>query len=361
MANHGPSYGLSRELERKNQARFSLEEALEVLLWIEQVTDIQMADPPLGQVHSSSQVSELLKDGITLCILMNRLMGSTACTAVKFHKNPRMPFHKMENISNFLDACKAFGVAEISLFQTVDLYENKQCYKVIECLRSLAAVAQSKFKLGAMSTVSQFPPWVVKMAQNQPRKFTPEIIRQGEAVIPLQYGTNKCASQKGMTPLLLNKNALPNQTIQPNAGVACCGFGFGGDCCCGDCCCDCCCGCCAPALLAIPCGCGDSFGLYGGSIFGRRRRKRQEIEVKREELYADKGPRSADFLNNHKCADQIWLTLLARKWAKQSADEAASKQQANVAKTSAKPMPNSSKIVRDGPHTRRMKRLFSRR
>lgn len=46
----------------------------------------------------------------------------------------------MENISKFLDACKAFGVPEISCFQTVDLYENKQCYKVIECLRSLAAV-----------------------------------------------------------------------------------------------------------------------------------------------------------------------------------------------------------------------------
>lgn len=47
---------------------------------------------------------------------------------------------QMENISNFLEACKAYGVAEISCFQTVDLYENKQCYKVIECLRSLAAV-----------------------------------------------------------------------------------------------------------------------------------------------------------------------------------------------------------------------------
>ncbi|KAL3123690.1 hypothetical protein niasHT_002772 [Heterodera trifolii] len=121
-------------------------------------------------------------------------MGSTACTTVKFHKNPRMPFHKMENISNFLDACKAYGVAEISLFQTVDLYENKQCYKVIECLRSLAAVAQSKFKSGSTCcTITDFPPWVVKMAQNQPRKFSPEIIRQGEAVIPLQYGTNKCS------------------------------------------------------------------------------------------------------------------------------------------------------------------------
>jgi hypothetical protein len=51
---------------------------------------------------------------------------------------------------------------------------------------------------------------VVKLAQSQPRRFSNEVIRQGEAVIPLQYGvsstfnqnetllqTNKCASQKG--------------------------------------------------------------------------------------------------------------------------------------------------------------------
>lgn len=50
---------------------------------------------------------------------------------------------QMENISNFLDAIKAYGVPEISCFQTVDLYENKQCYKVIECLRALAAVVCS--------------------------------------------------------------------------------------------------------------------------------------------------------------------------------------------------------------------------
>lgn len=57
----------------------------------------------------------------------------------------------MENISNFLEACKAYGVAEISCFQTVDLYENKQCYKVIECLRSLAAVV--RLGLGPLSLI----------------------------------------------------------------------------------------------------------------------------------------------------------------------------------------------------------------
>ncbi|CAD5214307.1 unnamed protein product [Bursaphelenchus xylophilus] len=55
-----------------------------------------------------------------------------------------------------------------------------------------------------------FPHWVVKLAQSQPRRFSDEVIRQGEAVIPLQYGTNKCASQKGMTPYGLGRQINPN-------------------------------------------------------------------------------------------------------------------------------------------------------
>ncbi|KAH7707249.1 calponin protein 2 [Aphelenchoides avenae] len=208
MANHGPSYGLSRELERKNQARFNLDEAIEVLLWIEEATGIHFERDP-RQYETATEVADVLKDGVSLCYLMNRLLNSPNGTAVRYHKQPRMPFHKMENISTFLDSIKAYGVAEISCFQTVDLYENKQCYKVIECLRSLAAVAQSK------RAPVPFPNWVVKMAQSQPRRFPDEVIRQGEAVIPLQYGTNKCASQKGMTPYGLARqiaqtNSTPN-------------------------------------------------------------------------------------------------------------------------------------------------------
>jgi len=67
MANHGPSYGLSRELEKKNQARFSLEEAREVLQWIEQVTGRQFSKNPT-EFDSSLEVTEALKDGETLCM-----------------------------------------------------------------------------------------------------------------------------------------------------------------------------------------------------------------------------------------------------------------------------------------------------
>ncbi|KAI6174547.1 Transgelin [Aphelenchoides bicaudatus] len=197
MANHGPSYGLSRELQQKNQARFSIEEAQEVLQWLTEATGIAL-DKDVQQFETDSEVSEALKDGVILCTLMSKLNGS-----FRYNKQPRMPFHKMENISNFLDAAKQYGVPEISCFQTVDLYENKQCYKVIECLRALATMAQSK------NAQVNFPPWVVKLAQGQPRRFSDDVMRQGEAVIPLQYGTNKCASQKGMTPYGLGRQINP--------------------------------------------------------------------------------------------------------------------------------------------------------
>ncbi|CAD6192100.1 unnamed protein product [Caenorhabditis auriculariae] len=200
MANHGPSYGLSRELQKKNEARFVLEEAIEVLSWIEQMIGEPFAIAT-SSCANSEDVCRLLKDGIALCKLMQTLDPTAP---VAYNRKPKMPFHMMENISNFLEAVKKFGVMEISCFQTVDLYENKQCYKVIECLRSLATVAQARHPH------LDYPPWVVKLANSCPRKFPVAVIRRGEMVIPLQYGTNKCASQKGMSPYGLPRQIKPD-------------------------------------------------------------------------------------------------------------------------------------------------------
>uniref|UniRef100_A0A914W498 Uncharacterized protein n=1 Tax=Plectus sambesii TaxID=2011161 RepID=A0A914W498_9BILA len=66
MANHGPSYGLSREMERKNQARFNLEEAQETLAWIEDVTGVQFEQSP-PDMQTAGEISDALKDGVQLC------------------------------------------------------------------------------------------------------------------------------------------------------------------------------------------------------------------------------------------------------------------------------------------------------
>ncbi|GMT15171.1 hypothetical protein PFISCL1PPCAC_6468, partial [Pristionchus fissidentatus] len=207
MSNHGPSYGLSRELERKSQARFNLAEAHEVLLWIETSTGRQFCEDPLN-LEDSQAVSDVLKDGISLCELMNRLGIPT-----NFHTRPKMAFHQMENISNFLESAKAYGVPDITLFQTVNLFENKDFYKVIECLRDLAGVAAGKEARGI-----EFPPWVIRKSVARPRAFPEHIKQRGQMVIPLQSGTNKCATQKGMTPYGLPRQIKPSVTDSRNDG-----------------------------------------------------------------------------------------------------------------------------------------------
>jgi hypothetical protein len=49
------------------------------------------------------------------------------------------PFKQMENISNFLRACRALGVPEPDLFETVDLFEEKDISLVVRCLDSLVS------------------------------------------------------------------------------------------------------------------------------------------------------------------------------------------------------------------------------
>jgi len=44
-----------------------LEEALEVLQWIEDMIGIPL-NPPIEQITTSLQVSEVLKDGLILCL-----------------------------------------------------------------------------------------------------------------------------------------------------------------------------------------------------------------------------------------------------------------------------------------------------
>lgn len=79
-----------------------------------------------------------------------------------------MPFVQMENISHFLRACKSppLNLQAHDIFQTVDLYENKDPAQVLTCIgafsRKANAIEPSKFltaigprsKAGPMSPAS---------------------------------------------------------------------------------------------------------------------------------------------------------------------------------------------------------------
>jgi transgelin len=79
--------------------------------WIEQVT----GDVLVGEFGLA------LKDGQVLCKLINIIKPGS----VKKIETASMAFKQMENISNFLKACRAVGMIEHEMFETVDLYEQK--------------------------------------------------------------------------------------------------------------------------------------------------------------------------------------------------------------------------------------------
>merc|ERR1712020_514420 len=183
MAYHGPSYGLSRECAMKSQAKFSPERAKQCVTWGEEVTGSK-----LGEMKDQIDFGELLKDGSVLCNLINSLQPGS----VKKINTLKAPFKQRENIEMYLKACTAYGLKEQDLFQVNDLYENKNLYMVVDNLFSLGGMAQKNGWDG--------PVLGVKQASENKRNFDVDVMKAGQSMIGLQYGTNKGASQAGMTP-----------------------------------------------------------------------------------------------------------------------------------------------------------------
>ncbi|XP_037087983.1 myophilin-like [Pollicipes pollicipes] len=199
MAFHGPSYGLSRECQMKSQAKFSLDRAREAVDWVERVLDepLDYASPDDG-LRDQHDFGSLLKDGSVLCKLINILLPG----AVRKINTMSAPFKQRENIEMFLKGCEAYGLKPQDLFQVNDLYENKNLYMVVDCLYALGGVAQKKGFDG--------PVLGVKVANENKRNFSQAVLRKGEQVIGLQYGSNQGANQSGMTAYGAGRQILPN-------------------------------------------------------------------------------------------------------------------------------------------------------
>uniref|UniRef100_A0A1I8G1L6 Transgelin n=1 Tax=Macrostomum lignano TaxID=282301 RepID=A0A1I8G1L6_9PLAT len=101
------------------------------------------------------------------------------------------PFKQMENIEVFLNCAMAYGVPKASLFQTVDLYEGRNMAQVLNTLLQLGTECQRHGMRG--------PVCGPRPTYKNARQFTAEQLRSSEGIISLQAGTNKCASQKGMS------------------------------------------------------------------------------------------------------------------------------------------------------------------
>lgn len=83
-------------------------------------------------------VHEFLKDGVVLCHLINQLSPDS----VKKIHDSKMAFKQMENINHFLQAAQAYGVQLMDLFQTVDLFDDKNMLQVLNAIHALGGRAQ---------------------------------------------------------------------------------------------------------------------------------------------------------------------------------------------------------------------------
>ncbi|XP_050084233.1 myophilin isoform X1 [Anopheles aquasalis] len=153
------------------------EQEAEVLQWIGEV---------LGEPLPAGPYEDVLKDGIVLCKLINKL----APGSVKKIQERGTNFQLMENIQRFQAAIKKYGVPEEEIFQTADLFERRNIPQVTLCLYSLGRTTQKHPEY-------QGPTLGPKMADKNERTFSEEQLRAHHGELNLQMGYNKGASQAG--------------------------------------------------------------------------------------------------------------------------------------------------------------------
>lgn len=188
----------------KSQAKFSVERARECMEWVEEVLGIKM-EPEAAQIKDQIEFSNILKDGAVLCKLINAIEPGS----VKKINTMNAPFKQRENIEMYLKACIAYGLKEQDLFQVNDLYENKNLYMVVDNLYNIGGMTQKNGWNG--------PVLGVKIASENRRNFDDDVLKAGQSMIGLQYGSNKGASQAGMTPYGASRQIRPEDFCKGNS------------------------------------------------------------------------------------------------------------------------------------------------
>lgn len=183
MANRPTGYGLTAAIQRKRAANYDLDDEQDALAWIEAV--LNEGRIFLG-VEGMKKTTEALKNGVYLCKLMRELNPKL----MKRINKPTTPFRCMENIGNFLNACREYGLISNDLFMTSDLWDGINITAVINTIHALGRKAQQHDFDG--------PILGPRESTRNPRQFTEEQLKEGNSLIGLQMGSNKGATQAGL-------------------------------------------------------------------------------------------------------------------------------------------------------------------
>ncbi|MGH0148977.1 UNVERIFIED_CONTAM: hypothetical protein FKN15_041933 [Acipenser sinensis] len=124
--NKGPAYGLSAEIKNKLAQKYDAQKEEELRLWIEDVTGRKIV----------GGFMEGLKDGVVLCELINKLQPGSVRKINQSTQN----WHQLENVGNFIKAITEYGLRPNDIFEANDLFENFNHTQVQSTLITLAGV-----------------------------------------------------------------------------------------------------------------------------------------------------------------------------------------------------------------------------
>lgn len=93
----------------------------------------------IGEKVPAGNYEDILKDGVVLCKLANKLTPGS----VKKIQERGTNFQLMENVQRYQAFAKKYGLPEEEIFQTADLFEKRNVPQVTLSLYSLARLVSS--------------------------------------------------------------------------------------------------------------------------------------------------------------------------------------------------------------------------
>lgn len=143
----GDAYRTEQKLEQKYDEEEALGTPVRVIEWINGVLAGEVASAcDIVKGNTWEAIAAYLKDGVILCMLINKLREAAGMSKQSFSKKAKTPFVMMQNVENFNTAAKEYGVPETALFQTTDITDGRKAtmVNVINCLSQLGFVGNGK-------------------------------------------------------------------------------------------------------------------------------------------------------------------------------------------------------------------------
>ncbi|XP_016383593.1 transgelin-like [Sinocyclocheilus rhinocerous] len=187
MANKGPSYGMSRQVQDKIEQKYDPELEVRLVEWIVTQCGSGVGKPEAGKLGFQTW----LKDGCT-----------------------KRQTELSEEFSKCADDLLISDTGDCKIIPNATGHNSLACAKelcfnhaaaAVTSGKDLAAVQRTLMALGSIAVTKDEgsfrgdPSWFFKKAQENRRGFSEGQLKEGKNVIGLQMGSNKGATQSGMT------------------------------------------------------------------------------------------------------------------------------------------------------------------